>query len=176
PEVVHPDGAVAEPVGDPLRTAGVRRPHAARETVDRVVADADGVVLVGEPLDRHHGPERLLLDAAHRGVAAREDGRQVEEAGLEVGIVGDPAAGHDLRALGHGPGDVRLDLGQVTGGSPTAAPVPVTRLATPGGRPASSSSRSRWIVVEGVSSLGLITNVLPAASAGATFHDAWSSG
>jgi hypothetical protein len=32
------------------------------------------------------------------------------------------------------------------------------------------------IVVSGVTSLGLSTIVLPAASAGATFQDIWSSG
>ena len=44
-----------------------------------------------------------------------------------------------------------------------SAPAPRTRLPTPAGRPASSSSRISRIAVCGVSSLGLSTKVLPAA-------------
>ena len=49
--------------------------------------------------------------------------------------------------------------------SPTTLPTPLTRLSTPGG----SSGASNWVSrveVLGVSSDGLITTVLPAASAG----------
>lgn len=60
--------------------------------------------------------------------------------------------------------------------APTVWPGPVTRLATPSGRPASASRRIRAIVLSGVISLGFSTKVLPAASAGATFQLAWSSG
>lgn len=60
--------------------------------------------------------------------------------------------------------------------APTVWPGPVTMLATPVGRPASTSRSIRAIVVIGVISLGLITKVLPAASAGAIFQLAWSSG
>ena len=40
-------------------------------------------------------------------------------------------------------------------------------MKTPSGRPASSASSARRIAVSGVSSAGLSTTVLPAASAGA---------
>ena len=60
--------------------------------------------------------------------------------------------------------------------APARGPAPSTRFATPAGTPASSSSRISRIAVCGVSSLGLSTNVLPAASAGATFHEVCSSG
>ncbi|GGY15389.1 hypothetical protein GCM10010510_71380 [Streptomyces anandii JCM 4720] len=61
-------------------------------------------------------------------------------------------------------------------GAPTSGPGPRTRLPAPAGSPASSSARISRIEVEGVSSLGFRTKVLPASSAGATFQDAWSSG
>ncbi|CAM5528980.1 hypothetical protein SGLAM104S_06971 [Streptomyces glaucescens] len=44
------------------------------------------------------------------------------------------------------------------------------------GSPASASSPISAMVVMGVISLGLTTKVLPAASAGAIFQLAWSSG
>ena len=72
--------------------------------------------------------------------------------------------------------DTRSTRGSVESGAPASAPVPSTRLPTPAGSPASSSSRIRWIAECGVSSLGLSTNVLPAARHGATFHDTWRSG
>ena len=50
------------------------------------------------------------------------------------------------------------------------------RSATPSGSPASSAIRSSSIAVSGVSSAGFSTIVLPAASAGATFHEAITSG
>ncbi len=60
--------------------------------------------------------------------------------------------------------------------APTGSPAPVTRFATPAGRPASASSRTRCTVDSGVTSLGLTTNVLPAARAGAIFQLACSRG
>lgn len=45
--------------------------------------------------------------------------------------------------------------------APTGSPAPVTRLAAPSGSPASESSRIRWTVESGVTSLGLSTKVLP---------------
>ena len=48
---------------------------------------------------------------------------------------------------------------------PVGRPGPVTTLTTPSGIPASRASRPRRMVVSGVSSEGLITTVLPAASA-----------
>lgn len=60
--------------------------------------------------------------------------------------------------------------------APTVCPGPVTRPATPAGRPASVSSRISAIVVSGVISLGLTTKVFPAARAGAIFQLACRSG
>jgi hypothetical protein len=61
-------------------------------------------------------------------------------------------------------------------GAPTLRPSPSRMLTTPCGAPASSSSRTSSTDVRGVTSLGLITTVFPAASAGATFQDSCSSG
>ena len=72
--------------------------------------------------------------------------------------------------------DTRSTRGSSESGAPAPGPAPSTRLPTPAGSPASSSSRIRWIAVCGVSSLGLSTNVLPAARQGATFQETWSSG
>ena len=44
-------------------------------------------------------------------------------------------------------------------------------LITPGGMPASSDSSASRFAVSGVSSLGFATQVLPAAMAGAIFHE-----
>ena len=59
---------------------------------------------------------------------------------------------------------------------PHTEPGPATTFSTPSGRPASSAIRSSSSAVSGVSSAGLSTTVLPAASAGATFHEAIVSG
>lgn len=48
---------------------------------------------------------------------------------------------------------------------------PTTTLMTPLGRPASLKSLVMYMAVKGVSSEGLITTVLPAARAGAIFHE-----
>ncbi len=65
--------------------------------------------------------------------------------------------------------------GWLMSGAPTVSPRPVTMLMTPGGkRPAMSSASFR--VVSGVCSEGLSTTVLPAATAGASFHAAIISG
>ncbi len=60
--------------------------------------------------------------------------------------------------------------GSSDSGAPTSGPVPRTRFAAPAGSPASRSAFINRIEVEGVSSLGLRTIVLPARSAGATFQ------
>ena len=57
----------------------------------------------------------------------------------------------------------RADLG-------ASSASPVTMLSTPGGRPASSPSRSTASAVSGVCSAGLSTIVQPAASAGAALR------
>ena len=54
-----------------------------------------------------------------------------------------------------------------TSGAPTSAPKPVTTLTTPGGKPAASTSFMNSRAEADVNSDGLITIVLPAASAGA---------
>ena len=59
---------------------------------------------------------------------------------------------------------------------PHVRPGPATTLTTPSGMPAASAIRSNSSAVSGVSSAGLSTTVLPAASAGASFHDAIVSG
>jgi hypothetical protein len=59
---------------------------------------------------------------------------------------------------------------------PHTEPGPATTFTTPSGIPASSAIRSNSIAVSGVSSAGLSTMVLPAASAGAIFQDAIVSG
>ena len=59
---------------------------------------------------------------------------------------------------------------------PQVRPGPTTTLTTPSGMPASSAICSKRSAVSGVSSAGLSTTVLPAASAGASFHDAIVSG
>ena len=57
--------------------------------------------------------------------------------------------------------------GWVTNRSPTTLPLPGRTVNTCSGRPASSASSANRIAVSGVSSAGLSTTVLPAASAGA---------
>ena len=59
---------------------------------------------------------------------------------------------------------------------PHVRPGPTTTLTTPSGIPASRAMRSNSSAVSGVSSAGFSTTVLPAASAGASFHDAITSG
>jgi hypothetical protein len=65
--------------------------------------------------------------------------------------------------------------GWVTSASPAVSPWPVTTLNTPGGKMSAEISASFSAVI-GVSSLGLRIKVLPAASAGPSFHVAMLSG
>ncbi len=60
--------------------------------------------------------------------------------------------------------------------SPTTLPLPGITVKTPSGSPASSASSPRRIAVSGVSSAGLRTTVLPAASAGANPQPAMGIG
>ena len=55
-------------------------------------------------------------------------------------------------------------------------PAPVVTFRTPGGSPACWQTSASSSAVSGVVSAGLSTQVLPAASAGASFHAAISSG
>ena len=67
-------------------------------------------------------------------------------------------------------------LGWATRGPPTSAPKPVTTLTTPGGNPASANSSANSSMDADVCSDGLTTTVLPAARAGASFHEASKRG
>jgi len=61
--------------------------------------------------------------------------------------------------------------GSRTSAMPTLPPGPVTTLNTPSGTPASWQISAKRSAVSGVWDAGLITIVLPAASAGAIFQD-----
>ena len=61
--------------------------------------------------------------------------------------------------------------GSRTSAMPTLAPGPVTTLKTPSGSPASWQRSANRRAVSGVCDAGLMITVLPAASAGAIFHD-----
>ena len=60
--------------------------------------------------------------------------------------------------------------------SPTSPPAPVTRLTTPGGKPASAISSTRSVAQWGVSLDGLKTTVLPVTSAGIIFQHGMAIG
>ena len=60
--------------------------------------------------------------------------------------------------------------------APAVSPNPLTMLTTPGGRPTSSNQFANSRTVSGVCSAGFSTQVQPAASAGASFQAAMSSG
>ena len=62
-------------------------------------------------------------------------------------------------------------FGCSTSVGPTSAPKPVTVLTTPSGKPASFTSSISASVEQEVNSDGLMTTVLPAASAGASFQE-----
>jgi hypothetical protein len=65
--------------------------------------------------------------------------------------------------------------GWFTSACPASGPLPVTTLTTPSGMPASLAASASSSAVSGVSSLGLSTIVLPAATAGRIFQPAiWS--
>ncbi len=59
---------------------------------------------------------------------------------------------------------------------PQTLPGPATTFRTPSPSPASRAIRSSSRALSGVSAAGFSTTVLPAASAGATFHEAIRSG
>src|SRR4029077_21107756 len=61
-------------------------------------------------------------------------------------------------------------------GAPASGPNPVTTLTTPFGRPASVSAFNKFRVESGVSSAGLITQVLPQTNAGNSFHEGIAMG
>ena len=90
--------------------------------------------------------ERDVLDALRRGRVDRGAGR-----------------------IAAGEGDLG-DRGCSTRAAPISEPKPVTVLITPSGKPASLTSSIRASVEQDVNSDGLMTMVLPAASAGASFQ------
>src|SRR6185437_15398810 len=61
-------------------------------------------------------------------------------------------------------------------GAPASGPNPVTMLMTPFGNPASTSARTKLKVESGVSSAGLITQVLPQTMAGSNFQEGMAMG
>src|SRR5258707_5526174 len=63
-----------------------------------------------------------------------------------------------------------------TRGAPASGPNPVTMLTTPFGNPASIKACTRLMVESGVSSAGLIMQVLPHTSAGKSFHEGMAMG
>src|SRR6185436_20169215 len=67
--------------------------------------------------------------------------------------------------------EIARTSGWLTSGAPASGPKPVTMLTTPLGNPASINARTRLIVESGVSSAGLMTQVLPQTNAGNSFHD-----
>src|SRR5271154_5305760 len=66
--------------------------------------------------------------------------------------------------------------GCATSAAPVVSPGPLMIFTTPGGTPHSSNQFATSIAVNGVCSAGLSTQAQPAASAGASFHDAITSG
>src|SRR5258708_33784977 len=66
--------------------------------------------------------------------------------------------------------------GCATKAAPVVSPKPLMMFTTPGGSPTSSSQFANSNAVSGVCSAGLRMHVQPAASAGANFHAAMSSG
>ena len=65
---------------------------------------------------------------------------------------------------------IALVEGCCTMASPTFGPRPLTTLSTPAGNPISAANAANIVAVRGVTSEGLATTVLPAASAGAIFQ------
>src|SRR5579884_3659499 len=61
--------------------------------------------------------------------------------------------------------------GSAASGWPTSLPLPVTRLTTPGGAPASWRMWTRFQQLRGVSEAGLITTVSPQTRAGKIFQE-----
>src|SRR5882762_2685266 len=66
--------------------------------------------------------------------------------------------------------------GCATNAAPVVSPIPLTTFTTPGGRPSSSNQLATSIMVSGVCSAGLRTQVQPAAIAGASFQEAITNG
>ena len=72
--------------------------------------------------------------------------------------------------------DIARTSGWVSMGAPASGPNPLTMFTTPRGNPASSSARTRLKVESGVSSAGLMTQVLPQTRAGNSFQEGIAMG
>ena len=72
--------------------------------------------------------------------------------------------------------EITATSGLSTIASPTSAPLPVTRLTTPGGKPASAISSTTSVAQCGVSLEGLKTTVLPVTRAGIVFQHGMAIG
>ena len=84
-------------------TAHVARPHRRVEAVLGVVGQPHGLVVGGDPVQRHHRAEGLLVAAGHRRGDALEHGRLDDER-PDVGALA--PAGEHAGALGDGVVDV----------------------------------------------------------------------
>ena len=71
--------------------------------------------------------------------------------------------------------EIIATLGWLISVLPTLSPLPTTTFTTPSGK-MSAINRASFSMVRGVCSDGLMTTVLPPASAGASFHAAIISG
>jgi hypothetical protein len=67
--------------------------------------------------------------------------------------------------------DTTFTAGASSSALPTSPPPPVTRLTTPGGTPASSSTFTKFRADNGVRVAGFSTTVFPQIRAGRIFHD-----
>ena len=138
--------------------AGVRRAHRA--------------LVVERPEDRlvHRGVQVGVGEHQIRALAAA---LQPHLLGVGIrGVAQEPFAGLG----GTGEGD-DVDIGVAAQRlARRGCPRPGTTLSTPSGRPASAASSASRSDESGACSAGLSTTLLPAASAGATFQTARSSG
>ena len=106
-ERVVPTVPGAELAGHGTGAVGVGGEHRGVEAVDRVVGDADRVVLVGGGDHAEHRTEDLLLRDRRRVVDVAEHRRLDEPAAVEV--LRTPAAGGERRAFVDALRDVALD-------------------------------------------------------------------
>ena len=114
--VVDPDGAVPERGRDPLGARRIGGPDRTGQSELGVVAELDGFLLGAEALDRQQRTEHLLADHPHVAGAVREDRRAVEEARLQVWLLGSPPARDQPPALRQRRRHVVLDPLALLGG------------------------------------------------------------
>jgi len=97
--------------------------------------------------------------------------RRVAPSSIVIGFSIEPATLAACRPIAVEPVNAtRSTPGCLSSASPATDPVPVTTLTTPSGTPARCSSVAMNSADSGVSSAGLCTTTLPAASAGAIFE------